>query len=136
MSSRQLHTEQSQLRQGEIAAESVHAKHSPERRDARTRRQRGPAFRGRRLAIAVAAAVGVASGSAAIATVASHTQDASTPGLRAGTSAPALRVGETSSSFVSRIRALEARGYMDITCQVGGDLMFNPRTHRYETVRA
>lgn len=51
-------------------------------------------------------------------------------------SARVLSVGETSQSFVHRIRMLEARGYVEVACQVGGDRMFNPRTHRSETVQA
>jgi hypothetical protein len=47
-----------------------------------------------------------------------------------------LHVGASSRSFVRRIRALEARGYIEVACKIDGDLMFNPRTHRYATVRA
>jgi hypothetical protein len=54
----------------------------------------------------------------------------------AATTMVAPHVGATSASFVHRIRALEAAGYRDVLCQVHGELLFNPRRHRYVTVRA
>jgi hypothetical protein len=49
---------------------------------------------------------------------------------------PGLHTGATSASFVRRIRKLESEGYVEVACRVDGDLMFNPRTHRSELVRA
>jgi hypothetical protein len=136
MFSPQLHTELIQVRHDEIAAGAVNEQQSRELDDASKRPRRRPGSRGRRLAIAAAVAVGLASGSAAIVTDAGHTPQAAAHGLSAGRAARELRVGETSNSFVRRIRALESRGYVEVACKVDGDLMFNPRTHRYVTVRA
>ena len=136
MSSPQLHTESIQVRQDESAAETIFEQHARGARNTGERRRRGPAVRGRRLAIAAALAVGVTSGIAAGGTSPSHLPATTAQGPGSALSTPALHVGATSATSVRRMRALEARGYVQITCQTDGYLMLNPRTHAYEMVRA
>jgi hypothetical protein len=87
-------------------------------------------------AAALAVAAVAASGCAAIAALPSHTPAATAQSSGTAVSARVPHVGMTARSFVRRIRALEARGYVEVACKTDGDLMFNARTHRYETVRA
>jgi hypothetical protein len=85
----------------------------------------------RRGAVAAAASLILASASVACAS-ADHRQASA-----AGTLSPsALHVGATSRTFVTRMRGLEARGYVQIACTVNGALMFNPHTNRTESVLA
>ena len=81
-------------------------------------------------------AVGVASGSAAIVAVSGNTPEATARGFSTETSARVFRVDQRFSSLERRIRHQEARGFVAIACALDGELMFNPLTHRYETVRA
>jgi hypothetical protein len=99
----------------------------------RRRRRRGAAWR--RLAIGAAVALGVACGSAAITTVAANPPGAAARGSRAATTARVRPLAERYASFEHRARALEARGYIDVACMIGGDRFFNPRTHRYLMLR-
>jgi hypothetical protein len=119
-------------RQRQIAAQAQlpNELQASERRPRRRFTSRG------RLAVALAVAASVGSGCAAIAAAPRHTPAATTHESSTGASAQVLHVGASSRSFVRRIRALEARGYIEVACKIDGDLMFNPRTHRYATVRA
>jgi hypothetical protein len=99
------------------------------------RSRRGHTSRGR-IAVALAVAAGLGSGCAAVVGTPGHTANATAHTLSISPSAQVVHAGATSASFVRRIRALEARGYVEVACQVDGDLMFNPRTNRYATVRA
>ena len=89
-----------------------------------------------RSAIAVAIAAGIATGSAVSLISPGPTPDVTAQMRAAATTVVASHVGATSASFVHRIRALEAAGYRDVLCEVHGELLFNPRRHRYVTVRA
>jgi hypothetical protein len=133
MSSLHLYTE-SIARQRRMAAG---ADHQPLRTELHAGEgpRRGLTSRGR-LAVALAIAAGLGSGCAAVVGTPGHTPDATAHTLSIGPSAQVVGVGATSRSFVRRMRALEARGYVEVACLVDGDLMFNPRTHRYATVRA
>jgi hypothetical protein len=132
MSSPQLH-DQISARQHGLATWPVDEQH--ERSAATNQPRLGFGSRARRSAIAVAIAAGIATGTAA-----SLTSGGQTPGGSAQSSgATAMQVphvGATSASFVRRVRTLEAAGYLDYACAVHGELMFNPRLHRYVTVPA
>lgn len=91
--------------------------------------------RGRRYAILAAIAASFASAGAGLATVVSDAPAATAHTLSGPVALPVPHGGATSSSFVRRMRALEAAGYVEVFCKVDGDLMLNPRTHRYLTVR-
>ena len=97
--------------------------------------RRRPTSRGRLVAALVVAA-GVGSGSAAIVASPGHTPEATAHRSSPALSAQVPSVGRTSNSFGRRLRALEASGYVEVACQIHGDLMFNARTHRFVTVRA
>jgi hypothetical protein len=90
----------------------------------------------RQIAVALAVAAGAATGCATVVAAPGHGSAATTSISATAAPARVLHVGHTSGSFVRRIRALEARGYVEIACKVDGALMFNPRTHRSETVKA
>lgn len=128
MSSPHLHTPSIQVRPSERAARAVN--------EQQERPRRLPALRTRRIAIAATVAIGLGSGAAAIVPSTSRAPQTISQGPSSALSTPVPRVGATSASFVRRIRLLEARGYVEVACQVDGDLMFNPRTHSYETVQA
>lgn len=103
----------------------------------------GPGERGRpglasrrRLAIVTAVAVGVASGSAAIVTVTATAGGSVAHRSGTATAGRALRLAERHASFERRIHALEARGYSDVACVIGGDRFFNARTHRSVVLKA
>lgn len=131
MSSPQLHTLSIQLRSDERAARAMNERQSPRLDDAGKRPRRLRAFHSRRIAIAATVALGLGAGAAA--TVPS-TRHADTISQGPGGTSP--HVAASSSSFVRRVRLLEARGYGKIACKTDGDLMFNPRTHSYETVQS
>lgn len=124
MSSPQLHTQISPRQH--LATQLVDGQHEPS--TASNPPRRGFASRARRSAIAIA----IAAGSAAILASGPY-MDASAQ-LTAASAMSAPHVGATSASFVRRILALEAAGYLDYSCAVHGEQMFNPRLHRYVTV--
>lgn len=135
MSAAQLHTASIDARPDQIPDETIPEQCARAARHTGERRWYGPALRRRRLAIAAAVAVGLTSGTAAIVASASTAPETIAQGSRSALSTPALHAGATEAAFVRHIRVLEARGYVDVACQVGGDLMFNPRTHGYLKVR-
>jgi hypothetical protein len=91
---------------------------------------------GRRFVAALGVAVGVASASAGIVAVSGNTPEATARRFSTDTSSRVLRVDPQFSSLERRIHQQEARGFVAIACTRGGELMFNPLTHRYATVRA
>ena len=124
-----------QIGPSQIVAHAGDEQRSREANTAGERPRRRPASRGRRVGIATAVAVALASGSAAMVTAGGHTAQLTGHGTSAGIFAPLRSVGETSSPFVHRFRALEAHGYVEVACMVDGELMFNPHTGRYAKVR-
>ncbi len=136
MSAPQPHTEPTQVPQDEIATGLLHEQPSRELSDAPERPRRGPAFSGRRLAVAAAVAVGVASGCAGIVTASAHTAQSTAREVSTGTSAQVLSVADAFGSSQHQIRDLEARGYVDVACAIHGELLFNPHTHHYVTIKA
>jgi hypothetical protein len=83
-------------------------------------------------AAAAAAGLILASASVAYASAAGATQAS----VARPTQQAALHAGATSRTFVARMRKLEARGYVQITCTTTGALMYNPHTHRTVNVFA
>jgi hypothetical protein len=135
MSSPQLHTPSIQVRQDERAAKALNAQQSPPLNDAGKRPPRRPTSRSRRIAIATTVAIGLGAGIAAMGPSTSHAPETISRGPSSALSTRVPHVGVTSASFVRRVHALEARGYVEVACQVGGNLMFNPRTRSSKTVR-
>lgn len=87
---------------------------------------------GRRLVAAVAIGFGLASASVSCGAISDPTYKTVAQATDSATPVPA----RTSGAFVLRIRRLEARGYLQASCNSSGILMVNPRTHRREIVVA
>jgi hypothetical protein len=136
MSSPQLHTPSIQVRHDERAAGAVNEQQSPRLNDTGKQARSRRASRSRRIAIATAVAIGLGAGAGAIVPSTSHAPETISQSRNSALPAPVPHLGATSASFVRRVGVLEARGYVQIACKTDGLLMFNPRTHSYEAVRA
>ena len=132
--SSQLTAELAHYRELEVAAHARRAHRRPELLDKTDRPRRRPSIRGHRVAIALALGLSIGGGTATISAAA---------GATGGPAAHAAgAVGASSRSTISyrqfarEIRTLQAKGYRQTSCTVGGTTMYSPRTHRTVLVAA